>query len=171
MLAFAMRITLSLLLLASIASATPTAPKPSLLDELRGRFERAPEQAKTKLACKVAWTELPSHTPQGKPYTLLTCPPTNDQLYVMNGNVVSIGGTLAVYPDLRRSDAVMKDSRADLVAAKCKLVMDRNQMVIYDCPNHFAVTLLSNWNSKDDTHSVSTLFGPSESLLPMLGLK
>jgi hypothetical protein len=143
--------------------------KPNLLDDLKSRFETTPAQAKTKLACKGAWKESTQAAPDGRNVTSLTCGDGHPELMIRDGAVFAYGMALADQVKDRAAKATLDGAKADVVAGKCKVLRDQGQLVVYDCPDGFAVIFLDNWNSKNDTHTVSVIFGRSNVLLAMLG--
>lgn len=164
-----MRMIFFTLAVATLAFAAAPA-KTSLLDDLHGMFDTSPEKVKAKLACKGAWDKKPGTTPSGLSYTTETCPDANQQVMTANGRVFALGIALVDRKSSREADATMKSATKEL-AGKCKELRKPGQLGFYDCPSAFSVAVLDNWNSKDDTNTVSALFGDTATLHTMIGIK
>jgi len=156
-------------LVAALAFAAAPA-RPSLLEDLRSHFDTSSDKVKARLACKGAWDKKPATTPAGKSYTIETCPDAKQQVMTLDGKVYAVGIALVDRTNTREADATMKGAVKELVA-NCKELRKPGQLGLYDCPSAFTVAVMNNWNSKDDTNTVSALFGDTATLHSMLGIK
>jgi hypothetical protein len=150
--------------------ALSVAASPTFLEGLRQTFDPSTERVKANLPCKSAWREAQELTANKKKYTSLTCADENQQLMVSDGKVFGVGVPVEYRVDSRRADVAMKRSQSDLAAQGCVALRKDGQLAVFECAGNFAVVLLSNWNSKDDTNTVSALFGSATELLPALGM-
>ena len=155
------------IIVAAIAFARPAHADSKLLADLQGRFDASPDKAKAKLGCKGDWT-----TDTSGPATTLTCAASSQtQVVVSGGAVVAMGMPLVDRGTDRAATDAFKAGTAELAAAKCKSLAARGQMTVQQCPGRFAVILLLNWNSKDNTNTTTAMFGPADQMLALVGIK
>ena len=157
--------TLSLLSFLLAVNAFAAAPKATVLDTLHATFEASIDKAKAKLTCKSEWKETEATTQRGGKYRALMC--GEAQLMAHGDTVFAVGLPLESKANFKTVDAAQKKVIAELAAA-CTTVRQSGPMSLFECPGKFTVAVVSNWNSKDDTHSLTALFGLSGELMPMI---